>query len=92
MKKKIIVCLLATVLTFTLCACDADEVNETIDKVADSLSSIEVEQEDLDKAEQAIKDIADKAVDIATDPGVQDALKDGAEAITDAITDNDKTE
>ena len=86
MKRKVVI-LLTLCSMLSLTACDADNINNTV-KVAGEKVGVEVnlnlEQEDLDKIEETVKDGVNKAKDVITDEDVHESVRDLVDSVTEA--------
>lgn len=89
MKKKIVLIMVCSLLCFNLCACDADDVNAAIDKAGQKLQEVEIKQEDIDKASEAVGVLTDTMKEIIEDDDVQEALKSGAGAVKNIVSDSE---
>lgn len=87
MKKKLIALTLCLLMVGGLCACNAEEVNNTINgamKNAGMTTEINIQQEDLDKATDAIKKGADTVKNVVEDEDVKKAVGSVVNAVKDA--------
>lgn len=87
MKKKVLAVMSVVVGCFMFSACSADTLNSVINKAASEAGvdvHVDIEQEDLDKAIDALEDVKNKAEDIVTDEDVQKAGNDLFDAIKNA--------
>ena len=92
MKRKLVLLLTCVLLCTSLSACTADDINTAIDKAGEKLQEVEIKQEDLDKAEEAVDVFKDSMKEIIEDEDVQEALKSGVDRIDEIINEDASTE
>lgn len=93
MKRKVIMLLTCVALTLGLCACNAEDVNGALNKGAEAAgltTRFEVQQEDLDKVNKAVEDVADTVKDVVEDEDVQAAVKSAVDTVIDVVNEPEK--
>lgn len=92
MKKKIVLIMICSLLCINLCACDANDVNSVINGAGQKLQEVEIKQEDIDKASEAVGALTNTMKEIIEDEDVQEALKSGADVMKDIVSDPESAE
>lgn len=92
MKKKLVAIIVTTMCLLALTACNADDLNSTIESAASAAGvevDINIKQEQLDEVKKKAKDSADKIKDIATDEDVHKAAKDLLDSVINSTKESD---
>lgn len=87
MKRKLIVVLMCATTLLTFSACTADEINKTIEDAAKQAGvevDVNITQDQVDKASEAVGNATDTVKDIVSDEEVKKSVTDLLDAVKNA--------